>query len=169
MQKTSKKFIDSTHMGLYFDYLGRCRGVEQMEKHHPEGDVLNHSLQCLYMAFRESSDIDLVLAAMLHDIGKIENSKGHEKIAIDWLSNICSVKTLWLIHHHMRVWDLLLGRMKRKGKINELIGHAWLPELIHLARLDKMSRNQNKTMEIDKHDIATRINVCCVNHFKETK
>lgn len=82
MQKTDNKFIEiigKEQIDLYFSYLERCKDVKQMEKHHPEGDVLNHSLQCLCWAFKESYDIDLILAAMLHDIGKIDKAKGARK------------------------------------------------------------------------------------------
>lgn len=137
-----------------------------MEKHHPEGDVLNHSLQCFDWALRESTDIDLVLAALLHDIGKVEDSKGHEKISIKWLGGVCSVKTLWLIEHHMRIWNLLLGQMRRKKKVNELLGHCWLPELIQLARWDKMARNPNKQIEFNKYFVSESLNSCMEDHFR---
>lgn len=167
MQKTDNQPIklDIDTVNLYFAYLERCKGVKQMEIHHPEGDVFNHSLQCLCWALRESNDIDLVLAAMLHDIGKIENSKGHEKIAVNWLRGICSVKTLWLIEQHMRIWYLILGEMRRRKKVRELTNHCWLPELIQLARWDKMARNSNKAMKYDKEDIMDRLNKCCEDHF----
>lgn len=169
MQETNHKFIidaiGKEQLNLCFSYLEQCKGVVQMEKHHPEGDVFNHSLQCLCWALRESDDIDLVLAAMLHDIGKVENSRGHEKIAIKWLSGICSVKTLWLIEHHMRIWDLLKGNMKRRSKINYLIEHCWLPELIQLARFDKLARNPAKQIKYDKDRLTNRLNKCCERHF----
>lgn len=169
MQKSDNKFIEilgRDRIALYFTCLKKCQGIEQMEKHHPEGDVLNHSLQCFHWACKEANDIDLVLAALLHDIGKIENSKGHEKIAIKWLRGVCTVKTLWLIEHHMRIWDLLLGQMKRKKKVEYLIGHCWLPELISLARWDKMARNPNKQIQLNKEYITERLSQCMENHFK---
>lgn len=172
MQKTNYQFLEvlgNAELNLYFAYLEKCQGVEQMEKHHPEGDVLNHSLQCFQWALRESTDIDLVLAALLHDIGKIENFKGHEKIAIKWLGGICSVKTLWLIEHHMRIWNLLLGQMRRKKKVEYLIGHCWLPELISLARWDKMARNPNKQIQLNKDELTNRLNQCIQYHFSLNK
>jgi hypothetical protein len=169
MQEANNKFLEvlgNAELGLYFAYLERCRGVEQMEIHHPEGNVLNHSLQCFHWAIRESTDIDLVLAALLHDIGKIKNSKGHEKIAVNWLMGVCSIKTLWLIEHHMRIWNLLLGQMRRKKKVAELVGHCWLPELISLARWDKMARNPNKEIKYNKENILIQLNECCDSHFQ---
>lgn len=170
MQKTDNKLIKvlgTDQLDLYFAYLERCKGVKQMEKHHPEGDVFNHSLQCLHWAFRESHDIDLILAAILHDIGKIENSKGHEKIAVKHLQGVCTVKTLWLIEQHMRIWNLILGQMKRRQKVLDLVNHPWLPELIQLARWDKLGRNPNKIMKYDRGDIINRLEKCCESHFRE--
>ena len=75
-----------------FNILEFCKEIKQDPKWHPEGTVFNHSLQALKWAFRESDDIDLILAAMLHDIGKSVNSHGHEKIGCELLNNYVSVK-----------------------------------------------------------------------------
>jgi hypothetical protein len=38
-------------MNPIFDILENCRGVEQMDEHHPEGDVFTKKLsKCLYLA-----------------------------------------------------------------------------------------------------------------------
>ena len=153
-------------MNSLFEFLEKTQGIEQMDKHHPEGDVLNHSLQVLYWAFKESIDTDLILAAMLHDIGKIENSKGHEKIAVEWLQDYVSPKTLWLIEHHMRIWTLIKGDMRKQKKVLELIEHPWLPELILLARWDSIGRDPNKKIIYDKEDIQKRLDRCTEQHFK---
>lgn len=153
MQETDNKLIKvlgEEQLNLYFAYLDQCAGVKQMEKYHPEGDVLNHSLQCLCWALKESNDIDLILAAMLHDIGKIKDSNGHENTAVEWLQGICSVKTLWLIKQHMRIKYLISGEIRRHKKIKELISHCWLPELIMLVRWDRMARNPAKVVKYDK-------------------
>lgn len=168
MQESNLKTIDifgQARLDLYFSYLEQCKGIKQMKKYHPEGDVFNHSLQCLHWALKESNDIDCIFAAMLHDIGKIEKSKGHEKIAVNWLRDVCSVKTLWMIEHHMRIWYLLLGDMKRRQKVNELAQHCWLPELIMLARWDKLARNPARKIKYDKQEIVSRMDKCINSHF----
>ena len=151
---------------LYF--LEKTEGVEQSEIHHPEGDVLNHSLQVLEWAFRESDDIDLIIAAMLHDTGKAVKGYGHEKTILDLLSPHTSAKTLWLIEHHMRIWDYILGDMKKYSKCIYLATHPWLPELIQLARWDKLGRNPNKKMIYDKEMIAIKISDKAKLHFRGT-
>ena len=152
-------------MNPLFDLLESTRGVEQDVKHHPEIYVFEHSLQVLKYAFRESIDTDLILAAMMHDVGKKENSKGHEKIAVGWLTGLLSVKTLWLIEHHMRFWSMLLGDMRRLKKVLDLSGHPWLPELVLLARWDKIGRKPNTITKYNREDIMDRLNKCVEKRF----
>lgn len=141
--------------------------VKQLEAHHPEGCVLTHSLQCATIAFRETIDTDLILAALLHDIGKIENSLGHEELAIKWLEPYCSIKTLWLIEHHMRIWYYIRGEMYKLSKCKELAEHPFLSELIQLARFDKFGRNPNKIVLYNKSDIIDRLNKASKQHFSK--
>jgi len=145
---------------ILFDVLEGTKGIEQKDEHHPEGDVFNHSLQVLYHGFRESNDTDLLLAAMLHDIGKAGNLLGHEKIAVEFLTGYVSIKTLWLIEHHMRIWYLTLGQMRKLSKVHYLINHPWIPELIYLARWDKMGRNPNRNIKYDRQTIKNKLNKC---------
>lgn len=152
-----------------FDLLEKCKGIEQNPNHHPEGDVFNHSLQVGYLAFRESYDVDLILAAFFHDIGKMINpefSKNHPKTGSDLLIPYLSVKSLFLIEHHMRIWYYIKGEMKKLLKCKFLINHIWLPELIQLARWDKMGRNPNKKIKYDRQIIIDRLNKCIDKHFE---
>lgn len=159
------KIFSTKIMEPLFWVLEETKGITQMEKHHPEGDVFTHSLQVLQIAFRETIDTDLILAAMLHDVGKIGNSQGHEKIAIEFLDCHCSAKTLWLIEHHMRIWHLLLGEMRKRSKVEFLREHPWLPDLIMLARWDKMGRNPNRKVMYNKEKIIDKLNSCIEKHF----
>jgi len=149
-----------------FRYVDRLEGVPQLTKHHPEGCVLTHTMQVVGFAFKETIDTDLILAALLHDVGKFVYTHGHEKIAVEWLGDICSVKTLWLIENHRRIWDYLLGDMKRLQKCLELSGHPWLPELVQLARWDKAGRVPGYKPSYDKLVICDRMNKAAMNHFR---
>jgi len=115
-------------------------GVEQKPLFHPEGDAFNHTGQVVRIALRESKDIDLVMAALLHDIGKKENSLGHEKIAIQWLADLCTPKTLWLIENHMKVRCFLDGTMVKRSTCDRLFYHEWFKDLILLTRWDSAGR-----------------------------
>jgi predicted HD phosphohydrolase len=153
-------------MNPIFDILENCRGVEQMDEHHPEGDVFTHSLQCYWWACRESKDTDLILAALLHDVGKAVISKGHEKEGLGLLDDLVSAKTLWLIQHHMRFWTYIKGEMRKLGKCLEIANHPWLPELVQLARWDKLARNPKKKVKYDREEIMERLNKIGMSRFE---
>lgn len=140
-----------------FEILESCVGVEHSEKHHPEGDVFNHSIQVLMLAIKESDDIDLVVAAMMHDVGKAYDSKEHDKIGPKLLSNHLSEKSLWLVENHMRVWYYLKGEMKKLSKTKKLCNNKWFPELIQLARWDKMGRNPNVVINYNRQKLLEKL------------
>jgi predicted HD phosphohydrolase len=121
-----------------FSLVEYTKGVEQGSDNHPEGDVYTHSMQCVAWAFRESIDTDLILAALCHDVGKAVETFGHEKHSVTLLGNSLSAKSLWLIQHHLRVRYLYEGEMKKLSKAHYLLYHPWLPDLVHLSRIDKL-------------------------------
>ena len=151
-------------MQVIFQLLRNCEGVVQVPEYHPEGDVLNHSLQSIQIAFRETNDIDLILAALLHDIGKAVESHGHEQIGCEMLEGFASEKTLFLIKHHMRIWTYINGEMKKLSSCTFLAQHCWLPELVQLARFDKRAR-KIKQMTLDEGEIVQRLNTVIEHHF----
>ena len=150
-----------------FAFVDRLDGVKQSAIHHPEGCVLTHTMQVTNLAFRETIDTDMILAAMLHDIGKFENSHGHEQLAVEWLEPLCSVKTLWLIEHHMRIWYYLFGSMKKLGKCKKIAEHPWLPDLVQLARWDYAGRRPGHKPRYDKLVICDRLNKAAMDHFRD--
>jgi predicted HD phosphohydrolase len=153
-------------MNPMFQALERCRGLIQNEEHHPEKCVLEHSLQSFYIACRESHDVDLILAALFHDVGKAIKSYGHEDYSVDILNPYLSPKSLWLIKHHMRVWAYLDGSMRKLSKVRDLSGHPWFPELCQLTRYDKAGRNPNKKTPYSRELIIDRLNKCVSDRFE---
>lgn len=152
-------YLNEETIGPLLDILEKCQGVEQDPIHHPEGDVFIHSLQVLRHAMRESDDIDVILAAMLHDIGKMEVRRGHEKASVDLLKDHhLTGKTLWLIENHMRFWYYILGDMKKLGKVKEISEHPWASDLLQVARWDKMGRRPGYKPKYDRDDIISRLN-----------
>jgi len=141
-----------------FDLVDACKGVEQEHDHHPEGDVYTHLMQTVNRAFKETHDIDLILAALLHDVGKQVITHGHEEQSVEMLKDLVSPKVLWLIEHHMRVWKYIDGGMKRQAKCQYLIEHPWFVDLIQLARWDKMGRVKGFVPKLMRQDIVDRFN-----------
>lgn len=141
----------------WFKALEACDGIEQGDIHHPEGDVLIHSLQVFGWACRESNDFELILAALLHDVGKAIDVKGHDNYGYEMMREHVPEKTAWLIKNHMRFWYFVLGDMKRLKKAQDLAGHPWLRELAVLARWDKMGRDPGKMVVYDREAIIRRL------------
>ena len=161
------EFYTKENMAFYFSLLSRLEGIKDKPPHHPEANMMQHSLQVLNHAMRESNDTDVILAAMLHDIGKFEIGPGHEEKAVSVLQDLVSAKTLWLISEHMRIKTLLNGEMKRLTKVLELVNHTWLPELILLSRWDEMGREPNKIIVLDELKIIEQLNKKVVERFSK--
>lgn len=150
-------FTHDTMKDIFY-ILELTKGVPQLYEHHPEGDVFDHSVQAYFWALRETSDTDLILAALLHDVGKAAGLDGHDDIGSDMIRPYTSHKTTWLVSQHMRVWTLLNGEMRRPGKVKALATHPWFPELVLLARWDKMARNPRKKVTYDKDRMLDQLN-----------
>jgi predicted HD phosphohydrolase len=148
-----------------FYILELTKGIPQDENYHPEGDVFTHSLQTYYHAIRESDDTDLILAALLHDVGKALGLEGHDHEGGNMIKDYVSAKTRWLVEQHMRVWTLLKGEMKRPGKVKALSLSPWFTELVLLARWDKMARNPRKKTTYNKARIVDQLNRRGINRF----
>ncbi len=61
---------------------------------------LEHSLQSATRAHRNSEDTEMVVAALLHDIGDDLAPYSHSEMAAAVLRPFVSEKTYWLIKHH---------------------------------------------------------------------
>jgi hypothetical protein len=163
--ETIKYFTKKT-MKPFFELLDKCEDIIEPEKYHPEENLLIHSLQVFNYALRETNDVDLLLAALLHDVGKIVITTGHESESLKLLEGYISCKTSWLIKEHMRVWTYIRGEMMRLKKCRELIEHPWFPELVQLARFDKLGRNLSYVPKYDKNVIIERLNKAVEQHWQ---
>lgn len=152
-----------------FNLLERCQGIEQGEDNHPEKCLFSHSIQTFNWAIRESADIDSIIAALCHDFGKTVQVIDHDIIGSEMLEPYVSTKTLWLIENHIRIRRWLSGDMKKLSKAQELANHPWLPELVQLARWDKMGRNPNYIVNYDRASMMEAIHEIAVRRYTEWK
>ncbi len=159
--------FDREFIQPYWDLLEQCKGVEQGNINHPEGDVYIHTMQTVKWALQEATNNDLVFAALAHDFGKIENTLGHEGISCEMIKNEASVKTLWLIKHHLRGRYYLTGEMRKLSKCKELVNHPWWPELCQLIRWDTMGRVPNYKWEITIDAFVDKINYITEKQFSK--
>ena len=63
-------------------------------------DRLQHSLQVATRAYRDSADEEMVVAALLHDIGDMLAPHNHSKVAAAILKPYVSKRTYWIIKNH---------------------------------------------------------------------
>lgn len=158
-------YFNEDYMNPLFEILEKCKGVEQEKRYHPEGDVLIHSIQVFNRACRESNDVDLLLATLLHDVGKAVDRLEHTKKSLDLIDQYVSQKTIYLVKNHMRIWTYIHGEMMRLGKCKELVEHPWFPELVQLARWDYMGRIPNCKPEYNRQIIIDKLNKAVRNHW----
>lgn len=85
------------------DLLNALDGIPQHPRHHPEGDALYHSLQVFEHATRASRDPELWAAALLHDVGKAIDVRGHAEMGAELLTDVVSPRVVWLVRHHMHL------------------------------------------------------------------
>ena len=63
-------------------------------------DRLEHSLQSATRAYRDGADEEMVVAALLHDIGDLLSPYNHSEMAAAVLRPYVSEKTYWIVRHH---------------------------------------------------------------------
>jgi predicted nucleotidyltransferase len=114
--------------------------VKQNPKWHPEGDVLYHLLQVFELAKSERAwDEELLLAALLHDVGKGINPADHVTAGLQALDGLITPRTAWLIEHHMLAQEYRAGTLGHRVK-TKLESSADFEDLMFLRELDDRGR-----------------------------
>jgi poly(A) polymerase len=125
-----------------------CKGIPQPADYHHEGDVWDHTLQCV-RNFTPEHGPDVRLAALFHDCGKAETFSLKERIRFDHHATVSSEKAAaalkrlqmdrkrlekitWLIEHHM---SMTFTSMPEDRKAHWYY-HPWFQELLQLFWLD---------------------------------
>ena len=78
-----------------FSFLYDMRKTPQPPEHHPEGDVLVHTMLCLDHAANAGYDVYTRFAVLLHDIGKapiyavLGTLHGHEDVGVKFVDSVC--------------------------------------------------------------------------------
>jgi predicted nucleotidyltransferase len=95
--------------------LEPLESVRQSPRHHPEGDVLYHSLQVFELAREHRPyDIEFLQAALLHDVGKGLDPHDHVRAGLEALEGLISERTAFFIEHHMNALELKTGTLGHK-------------------------------------------------------
>lgn len=146
-----KAFEDLWELGVLQSYLSEleaCKGIPQPADYHREGDVWDHMMQVL-RSFTGEQGIDVRIAALFHDCGKVQTFSLKERIRFDHHASIsadltsaalqrlqCPRKRIekidWLVRHHMSMTFL---EMPEERKAHWYF-HPWFGELLQLFWLD---------------------------------
>ena len=114
--------------------------VKQSPVHHPEGDVLYHSLQVFELAREHRPyDEEFLLAALLHDIGKGLDPGDHVGAALGALEGLITERTRFFIAHHMDAHLYRAGKLPGNLR-RELERSPDLDDLLLLRELDDAGR-----------------------------
>ena len=63
-------------------------------------DRLEHSLQCATRAYRDAASEELVVVALLHDVGDLLAPHNHSEMAAAVLKPYVSQESYWIVKHH---------------------------------------------------------------------
>lgn len=143
-----------------FSMLSRLKEVPQSPKHHPEGNVWNHTMLVIDKAAQKRkksrSPVAFMWAALLHDIGKAETTNeengritayDHDKAgarkAADFLAEFMEDEELIrritaLIRWHMQI--LFVVRSMRFADIKSMGEETDIEEVALLGYCDRMGR-----------------------------
>lgn len=152
--------------GTLLDFLEATRGIKAREDYHPETDVMEHQLQCFHHALRETYDMELVVAALIHDVGKAIDQLGHEEVGAGMIENYVSPKVHFLVENHTRIRYFYEGKIVRLQKAIDIAEHPFFRELVILSRFDKLGRRAHKTTKYSRELILEKLNKHVENKYK---
>lgn len=125
---------------IYRSLLLPLEQVKQNPAYHPEGDALYHSLQVFELAKGERPyDEELLLAALLHDVGKGIDPYDHTAAGLEALGTYITPRTHWLIEHHMVAHEVASGTAGARS-VRRLKESEDFEELMLLQKCDKRGR-----------------------------
>jgi predicted nucleotidyltransferase len=114
--------------------------ARQSPVHHPEGDVLYHSLQVYELAREQRPyDVEFLLAALLHDVGKGIDQADHVSAGLSVLEGLITDRTRFLIEHHMHALDYKKGALGARLR-KHLEASEDFEDLMLLRDLDSAGR-----------------------------
>jgi len=142
-------WLETGVLKFLFPELEACKGVAQPHQYHHEGDVWEHLKLCADSA-TEDFGIDVRIAGLFHDIGKVTTFALKERIRFDHHAEASAAiigetfkrlqmpqerirKLQWLIEHHMMMDAFHKLSDERKA---HWYFHPWFKELLQLFWID---------------------------------
>ena len=148
-----------------FPEIGDLVGVQQREDYHPEGDVFEHTMQCIDASAKLESDDNkkfmIMLSVLCHDFGKPKttdenlHTKGHEKAGVPiaktflrrftW-DSMLTRSVCKLVKYHMMPAQLVEQKSSNKAYKRlalKLAPEVTLKDLYLVAWADSCGRNKD--------------------------
>lgn len=110
--------------------------------YHPEGDVLYHSLQ-VFELMRDARpyDVELMQAALLHDVGKAIDPRDHVAAGLEALEGLITERTRFFIAHHMEAHEARAGTLGHRARLR-LEASPDFEDLMLLEECDSKGRQR---------------------------
>lgn len=117
--------------------MDRLAALEGVMDNFPSGQ-LNHVLQTAENARLETNDEELVLAALLHDIGKTIRIQEHAHIGADLICRYVPARVTWLVANHFLVEHESEVSCFAEGAetLRTLRSHRWYLDALRLKEWD---------------------------------
>lgn len=137
------------------DYIDRCEYTKQCPVWHPEGDCKIHT-RIVFNKAKFLGDLDLMIAAIFHDLGKVDTTKMHPKIEGRWTAHGHEIVSANLVLKHKnwiesvggnfdKIYFIVLKHMvikhihdMRKPKQDALKSNVFFDDLVTFSKLDNM-------------------------------
>jgi hypothetical protein len=143
------------------------KDTDQSPKWHAEGNVLIHTEMVFNEVVKAGSDPDLLVAAIFHDLGKIDTHKeeilpdgtkkishhGHEHVSLKYIDKYIHLFSDFItdeeivrdcVHQHMRAHKFLDGSMKKPTKRKAFEEMKHYEKVILFSKCDEKGRIHNK-------------------------
>lgn len=153
-------------------YSLRMNNIKERNDFHPEASLFFHTLTVMDNV-RKYNNVDLLLSALFHDIGKVYtyekygNSYGHELtsawIVMEYHNKIKDCggnvdKIWWLVLNHLKGGKIIEGENNKNDYL--LTTHKYWNDLVKLAKADNMLNDSDKDI---KHFLNKRVYVSTGN------
>jgi len=94
-----------------------------------------HSLQSATRAYRDGADEEVIVAALLHDIGDNLAMHNHTDMAVSILKPYVSEKTLWLVEKHAIFQGYYFWHHlgKDRNARDQYKDHPWYDDCVHFC------------------------------------
>jgi hypothetical protein len=145
------------------EVVDALKATDQDSKYHAEGNVYIHTKMVFDEVVKSSSNADLMIAAIFHDLGKIDTHKkwvdktgrarishiGHEKVSLkyidkyihlydDIVTDVELIKTV--VGQHMRAHLYLDGSLKKPAKRAAFEDNMYFSKIIEFSKCDDKGR-----------------------------